>query len=278
MINWVFSHKKDGCCIALFFFLFIGIAFAQKPGTHETPTIGKEYHPSGAKGGVMVYVPAGEFMMGCSPSDSQCEFDENPAHSVYLDEYYIDKYEVSQGEYNACVSAGQCRPNEKYDGFTGDRQPVVGVSWNDAKIYCEWSGKRLPTEAEWEKAARGADGRIYPWGNEKASCSHAVMDDGGEGCGRKATLPVGSKLSNASPYGALDMAGNAWEWVSDWYDEKYYSNSPARNPKGPSSEQYRILRGGSWFNVPSSLRLSKRSYYTPGLRYSYYGFRCSMNP
>ena len=143
-----------------------------------TPVAGQEFRPGGKKGGPMVAVPAGEFWMGCNDRvDDECKNDEKPYHQVYLDAFYIDKFEVTQGDYDQCVSAGKCRDNKKYDGFTGDRQPVVGVDWNDAKNYCEWAGKSLPTEAEWEKAARGTDGRKYPWGNQTIGCSRANYGD-----------------------------------------------------------------------------------------------------
>ena len=245
------------------------------PPKKTEPEVGREYHPTGTKGGPMVYVPDGSLWMGCSSNDSECLDDEKPQHKVYIDAFYIDKYEVTQGEYNQCISTGECRSNEKYDGFTGDRQPVVGVDWNDAKSYCEWAGKRLPTEAEWEKAARGTDGRVYPWGNEKASCSYAVIDDGGNGCGKGTTWSVGSKTSGASPYGALDMAGNVWEWVNDWYDKGYYLSSPDRNPSGPTSGSSRVIRGGSWLIIPSGLRSSYRGTTSPDARYDIIGFRCS---
>ncbi|OGP59482.1 MAG: hypothetical protein A2V67_10775 [Deltaproteobacteria bacterium RBG_13_61_14] len=196
---------------------------------------------------------------------------EEPAHRVSLDAFYIDKFEVTQGEYKECVRAGSCKDNKKYDGFTGDRQPVVGVTWNQAKAYCEWAGKRLPTEAEWEKAARGTDGRMYPWGNQKASCELANYDD----CKMEKTWPVGTKPDGASPYGALDMAGNVWEWVADWYEENYYSHSPNKNPTGSASGSGRVLRGGSWFDYPGSLHASNRVTGGPDLEYFYGGFRCS---
>lgn len=238
----------------------------------------------------MVYVPAGEFWMGCSSNEIKCSDGEWPQHKVYIDAFYIDKYKVTQGEYDQCVSTGECRSNQKYDGFTGDRQPVVGVDWNDANSYCTWAGKRLPTEAEWEKAARGTDGRIYPWGNEfdgrkvnfcDKHCSKdwslKRVDDG-----YSKTAPVGSYPSGASPYGAMDMAGNVWDWVNDWYDGRYYSSSPERNPKGPegpvSGYPYRVLRGGSWSSFPELLRSSHRAWDSPVTRKDGIGFRCSRTP
>jgi sulfatase modifying factor 1 len=226
----------------------------------------------------MVYIPAGEFTMG----SDRGEKNEKPVHKVYLGAYYIDKYEVTVDNYAACVKAGFCNEPDtgKYcnRGKSGrGRHPVNCVDWSQARAYCEWRKKRLPTEAEWEKAARGTDGREYPWGSEKASCRYAVMKDGGDGCGMDRTWPVGSKPAGASPYGAMDMAGNVWEWVADWYDNKYYHKSPESNPKGPDSGTYRVLRGGSWYYDPGYLRASYRGLLNPSNRYSGVGFRCASS-
>jgi len=242
------------------------------------------------KGGPMVLVPAGEFMMGMSTEEalSECRkysqdcksewfSDEAPVHRVKLDAFYLDKDEVTQGEYDECVRAGRCKDNEKYDGLTGTRQPVVGVDWNDAKSYCAWAGKRLPSEAEWEKGARGTDGRVYPWGNQAPSCQYAVMDDGGFGCGLKKTWEVGSKPAGASPYGAMDLAGSVWEWVADWSGESYYQQSPSQNPTGPSSGTFRVVRGGSWIHFAWYVRSSGRFGDGPTDRNPYLGFRCSRD-
>ncbi len=169
----------------------------------------------------MVEIPAGAFMMGCNSSvDGDCYSDEYPYHQVTLSAFYIDIYEVTAGEYEECVNADGC----SYNGTTSridrtyqnnkDDHPINYVNWFEAKTYCEWKNKRLPTEAEWEKAARGTDGRLYPWGNQAASCSYALMDDGGDGCGTNLTAPVGSKPAGASIYGVMDMSGSVWELVS----------------------------------------------------------------
>jgi len=238
---------------------------------YQGPVQGQEYRPGGEKGGPMVVVPAGEFLMGCNDRvDDDCHDDEKPYHKVYLDAFHIDKLEVTQGDYDQCVSAGNCRDNKKYDGFTGARQPVVGVDWNDAKSYCEWAGKRLPTEAQWEKAARGTNGRKYPWGNQTINCSLANYSD----CNKGKAVEVGGYASGASPYGALDMMGNAWEWVADRFDKGYYSSSPERNPKGASSGTSRVLRGGGWGGGSEGARAAYRSYDVPALQNNTHGFRC----
>jgi serine/threonine-protein kinase len=229
----------------------------------------------------MVLVPAGAFEMGSNNGDS----DEMPVHTVTLDDYYIDQYEVTNALYKACVDAGVCDPPVNTSSFTRDSYfgnsqyddyPVIRVSWYDAKAYCEWRGVRLPTEAEWEKAARGTDGRTYPWG-EGIDCTKAnyggCVDD---------TTAVGSYPDGASPYGLFDMAGNVWEWVADWYDGNYYDAYPADswppNPAGPSSGEYRVLRGGSWLNYGDLLRVANRSGYDPSSRFNFIGFRCALSP
>jgi len=255
------------------------ISFALEKGPSE-PEVGKEVVLEGTKGGPMVLIPAGEFMMGCNEAvDNQCENDEKPYHKVSLNAYYMDKHDVTVAEYRECVQAGGCKEpgTWKYCNWQKtDRgsHPINCVDWNQATAYCQWAGKRLPTEAEWEKAARGTDGRKYPWGNDTASCQYAVMTEGGDGCGRNATWPVCSKPQGNSPYGLCDMAGNVWEWVSDWYGEDYYSESPANNPNGPSSGRSRVLRGGSWSLNPQYLRASDRIGLAPLNRFSYGGFRC----
>ena len=147
--------------------IFLAAASDQPENKSEKPPVIKEYHPAGTKGGTMVLVAAGEFWMGCNDQvDKKCQRNEKPYHKVYLDAFSIDKFDVTQGQYNECVSGGRCTANKQENGFTGSDQPMVNVSWEDANTYCQWAGNRLPTEAEWEKAARGTDGRIYPWGNE----------------------------------------------------------------------------------------------------------------
>ena len=229
-------------------------------------------------GADMAYVPAGEFVMG-SP-DGEGHADEHPQHGVHLDAFWIDRYEVSNDQYRQCVEASACDAptsctwGEPTYGDTGKADhPVVCVSWHDAEAYCQWADARLPTEAEWEKAARGTDGRRYPWGDEwdVGRCNASQAYKGG-------ATPVGSYSPGGdSPYGCADMAGNAWEWVADWYDEDYYNRSPDRNPRGPDSGGYRVVRGGSWSDIQIRARSARRAELAPDLTSSDFGFRCSVS-
>lgn len=228
----------------------------------------------------MVYVPAGEFIMGAE--DDTGNANEHPQHTVYLDAYWIDMTEVTNAQYEKCVVAGACTDpkNEtsntlkKYYGNDNHSQnPVIYVTWDQAKAYCEWAGRVLPTEAQWEKAARGTDGLFYPWGDEDPEYSF-VNYNGKPGD----TVPVGSYPDGASPYGALDMAGNVWEWVADYYGDQYYDISPLENPTGPESGKYHILRGGSWYNLKADIRTTIRSAVSADKAYYDTGFRCVLNP
>ena len=242
-----------------------------------------------ASAGDMVLIAAGKFMMGCNARvDSECDGDEKPYHEVYLDAYSMDRHEVTVGEYRKCVDAGKCASKHHRTKSAGkycnwgysarDSHPMNCVDWYGAKAYCEYAGKRLPTEAEWEKAARGTDGRKFPWGNKAASCSVAVFDSGGnDGCGKDRTWPVCSKESGNSPYGLCDMAGNVYEWVADWYGKDYYDSSARRSPAGPSSGKLRVLRGGPWNYSAWFVRASSRFRYVPVIRHFNFGFRCVVS-
>src|SRR5262245_10596421 len=225
----------------------------------------------------MVLVPAGEFTMGNATGDP----DERPAHQVYLDAFYIDRYEVSVGDYAAFLrETGNPAPSDwkTMNQPAHRKQPVSNVDWADAAAYCKWAGKRLPTEAEWEKAARGTDGRIYPWGNEPPTRRHANYGQAGSN-GNGSLAPVGSFEEGKSPYGVYDMAGNVWEWVSDWYDHDFYKDSPSRNPIGPSTGGYKGIRGGAWNSSSRALRSSDRYWDPPSFRSQYFpGIRCAKNP
>jgi formylglycine-generating enzyme required for sulfatase activity len=230
----------------------------------------------------MVFVPGGNYSMGCwSYVDTECWANETPFHLVYLDAFEIDVTEVTVGAYGACWSAGSCETPLK--GSAGcnwalsgkEQHPVNCVDWSDARSYCEWAGKRLCTEAEWEKGARGNGGAKFPWGNDPATCDYAVMTGLADpNCGTDSSWAVGSKPDGASPYGVLDMAGNVWEWTGDWYHGSYYISSPFWNPMGPDSGIHRVIRGGSVLSDASDLRASNRGVETPGLAGAYLGIRC----
>lgn len=265
--------------------------------------------------GSMVLVPAGEFLMG-TPAESGALSDEHPQRRVFLGSYWIDRYEVTNADYLEFVEqTGHPAPAHRTPNLTlwhGDRppaeirdHPVVNVRWRDADAFCRWVGKRLPTEAEWEKGARGPDGRRYPWGNvwDRARANSASFWAGrrvefegredwldfwqrGEGArivasrgikGEVLTLPVGSFPGGVSPYGLHDMAGNASEWVADYYNPYYYVNAPLSDPAGPPPTILRSVRGGSWLKPASSMRSAYRDYGEPDSRMTGVGFRCARD-
>jgi formylglycine-generating enzyme required for sulfatase activity len=232
--------------------------------------------PEGTRGGEMVLVPAGPFGMGCNRGvDGHCDPDENPYHSVNLPAYYLDVTETTNAMYAQCVEAGACRPAKKYPDFDAPEQPVVGVSWDDAVTYCKWAGKRLPTEAQWEKGARGSKGLVYPWGNNACGCGCAIQEDNQiYGCGKEHSWPVGGAAKGASPYGALDLSGNVMEWVQDWFDPEYYKTSPKDSPPGPESGKEKIRKGGCYAHVKNYLRASDRTTARPETVSNSTGFRC----
>jgi formylglycine-generating enzyme required for sulfatase activity len=223
----------------------------------------------------MMVIPAGEFLMG---SDNGLP-DARPLHRTVLSTYWIDTMEVTNAQYGHCVSDGVCAP-PKDRAFFDDPQraqhPVSNVTWRQAHAYCQWRGARLPTEAEWEKAARGTDGRRYPWGNAEEPIKRWIKD-GAIALNGNGTMAVGTRPDTASPYGVLDLVGNAWEWVRDWYAEDYYAIAPHLDPQGPLRGAFRVLRGGDWRQSPLELRASYRawddmSYWGPTL-----GFRCAAD-
>jgi formylglycine-generating enzyme required for sulfatase activity len=220
--------------------------------------------------GETVDVPAGEFAMGCNEAvDSACDDDEKPQHTVTLSAFSIDRTEVTQAQYTACVLDGACSPPACEWNCDNTDYPAGCLVSAQAEAYCDWAGKRLPTEAEWEKAARGTEALKYPWGNDDPSCDIANM----AGCGT--AKAVGSFPSGASPYGALDMAGNVVEMVADRYDAEYYAASPAEDPPGPSSGERYVGRGGGFKSDAKYIRASKRDWYDLTDEGPSLGFRCA---
>ena len=226
--------------------------------------------------GSMALVPAGEFMMGSSMGDA----DEQPMHRVYVETFFMDKYQVSVSQYARFLDATSQEAPPDWSIMNRSqhqKRPVANVDWPEAKAYCTWAGKRLPTEAEWEKAARGTDGRTYPWGNEHPTKFFANVNQ--EHWNNHAALtPVGIFEDGKSPYGVYDMAGNVWEWVSDWYDPNYYTMSPSQNPTGPPRGESKVIRGGSWGSGPEALRSADREIHSPSFRGLGTGFRCAKTP
>lgn len=226
---------------------------------------------SSADGMAQVLVPAGEFRMG---TDEKVAQKNRPVHLVRLLAFWVDQTEVTNAMYEKCVEAKACPPpfvgiNPFYGKSKYANYPVVYVTWDNADAYCQWAGRRLPTEAEWEKAARGTDGRIYPWGNDPPDESRANFD-----LNLGAPLPVDRYPLGASPYGALNMAGNVREWVADWFHEFYYIVSPRENPPGPPSGEHKSLRGGSYLDGYSEIRVFNRFDHEPLSPGINRGFRC----
>jgi formylglycine-generating enzyme required for sulfatase activity len=223
----------------------------------------------------MVVIPAGPFVRGTTSGG----YDEQPQRMIVLESFSIDRYEVSNYHYQQFVSATGHRkpgPPSRYaksiGRMRGPNQPVVYVSWDDAAEYCRWKGKRLPTEAEWEKAMRGPDGRLWPWGSQDqpSGANWARVQDGYEVSAR-----IGTFQADRSPYGVMDGAGNVMEWVADWYNESYYKNSPDQNPPSPEYGTFRVLRGGGYTTTGADIRITSRSKMVPDFRDETIGFRCA---
>lgn len=266
--KWVSNDKLDPTRRTSILEKFLTQFDSDNPHASEAQALLQKLRTAGG----MVSVPAGEFYMGCNERvDSECDDDEKPGKTVHVGAFRIDTTEVTVAAYERCVGAGACSSatfQTKSDSggcnwghLNRGTHPMNCVTWTGAESYCKWAGKRLPSEKEWEKAARGTDGRKYPWGNAKVSCAHAVIDAGGNGCGRDSTWPVGSKPNGASPYGVQDMIGNVVEWVADWY----------------AQSENRSIRGGSWNGYSKDARASCRYGFDPGLRVNRVGFRCAQS-
>ena len=254
-----------------------------------------EERTSPSDGMLQVYIPDGTFRMGGMDADTGP--DEQPPRSVTISGFWLDKVEVTNAMYMLCVQAGACEPPRLFTSATHEtyfnnadfaEYPVIMVRWRDANAYCTWAGRRLPYEAEWEYAARGTDFRTWPWGDEKPDTGRANYN-----YSTRDTIRVGSYPAGISPFGILDMGGNVWEWVADWYDANYYLNAPIVNPMGPIaplSKNLRVIRGGSWQDGEAELRVSNRGFTSGGddkaqLNSDAYngtasntiGFRCAAN-
>ena len=223
----------------------------------------------------LIFIPQGEFLMGASKYDRDLETNEVPHHRVTLDAYWISQTQVTNAMFNQCVAAGACQYsagheiNPRYLDPAYSDHPVVYVTWQEAMNYCTWSGGRLPTEAEWEKAARGTDGRKFAWGNDSAApelvnANNSVGD----------TIPAGLYSQGASPYGVLDLGGNVREWVWDWYDPYYYQYSPEDNPTGPVEGEKKVLKGASFSDIYRFTRSANRLAHDPTSPGANRGFRC----
>jgi formylglycine-generating enzyme required for sulfatase activity len=245
--------------------------------------------PCGPARADMACIPPGPFLRGTNRGHK----DERPQQTLDLDAYFIDRTETTIADYTTCMKAGACeKAGPNYRGFSEPKMPATGINWFEARTYCRWAGKRLPTEAEWEKAARTTDGRTYPWGEERADCTHAIIDENIEegspnnGCGTGKIFNVASRAPN--PYGLYDMSGNAWEWVNDWYSPNYADCGPdcaGKNPKGPCGgadtcpgHEERIVRGGSWFWSYQWCTTTRRRPHTPENHpFHHMGFRCARD-
>lgn len=254
---------------SLAFALLIGCQFQT---LQELPTAGTA-KTSGHDGVMMIFVPSGRFLMGSLADTADTQPDEVPQHVVYLNGFWIDQVEITNARYNRCVEASACLPivTPRPDMAEHPYHPVQGVAWPQAIAYCEWVGRRLPTEAEWEKAARGTDGQRFPWGDnisdgQKINIDFRVGD----------INDVGTNPDDASPYGVLDMAGNVSEWVADWYQDDYYLESPDLDPQGPERGTVRGQRGGAWNTAPKAARAANRFWAFPD-RNDFTGFRCAKS-
>jgi sulfatase modifying factor 1 len=252
-------------------------------GTDGTTETGTEGDPN------LLEIPGGTFEMGCSVSDGSCDPENQPVHSITLSPYWIEATEVTVGAFKECVDAGGCSAPANvdlpcsYGSPLAIDHPINCVTWQQAADYCEWKGRRLPTEAEWEFAARSNSGRPFPWGTAEATCEFAHMfqmmsEQSTFGCDTNDTAPVGSYPTGVSPFGVLDMAGNVEEWVADWFSLTWYAESPAEDPIGPAEGMQRSVRGGDYYDAsPFNLRTMERARANPDSTAPERGFRCAAD-
>ena len=220
----------------------------------------------------MILIPAGEFLMGSGSGPAH----EQPEHRVLLNSYLIDRYPVTNAHYKRFVDVAGYKPPPHWSAgsypIDQANHPVVDVSWEDACAYAEWIGKRLPTEAEWEKAARGTEGRVYPWGDAFQRDRLNGLNEEGH------TTPVDRYPDGASPYGVMDMCGNVSEWVADWHASEYYKSAPLANPSGPAEGKFRVIKGGFFGETMAGVRAACRAFFSPGSGRDNLGFRCAKTP
>ena len=274
--------KYKGFIILLIVY-FVGAYLAGKLLAEESRSVSKESPATGDKYPDMVLIPAGEFTMGDNTRYNWTfmlayNIYDGPEHVVYLDAYYIDKYEVTNEQYKKFVEeTGYRMPRCWNDArFNRPNYPIVGITWDDAVAYAKWAGKRLPTEAEWEKAARGTDKRLWPWGSKFNKFKCNVWESGEDGL--RATKPVGSYENGKSPYGCYDMAGNVWEWCADYYDQNYYYVSPSKNPQGTGNRAAEGYSGGGLLYFGHYARCAARYRVPPYAQSPQIGFRCAKTP
>jgi len=265
--------------------LLVGSLILAAPPSADPSELPKTF--TGKDGAPMMLIPAGEFLMGTALSNRDGGRDEYPERRIYLDAFYMDTFEITNGRYLEFVKAtGHRIPEHTRDKtltlWRGNSvpdifkdHPVINVDWSDADAYCRWTGKRLPTEAEWERAARGTTGRRFPWGNAEPTRTLAnYLNQWRNGAGLE---PVGSHPQGASQEGVQDLEGNVWEWVADWYDAHYYEKGPNRNPKSPTAGTRKVIRGSGWESEAPLLRSAHRLNSDPLNRNHSLGFRCAMD-
>src|SRR5262245_31049458 len=274
----VFSRLRPRWIAFLSILLFLTVTVPFSEAQLDRLRKSKALDPTAVAETLMGEIPAGEFTMGLD--GMQALEDERPKHNVSLPVFYMDLHEVTTVQYAAFLAATNRDVPWQWNmvDLAQHRDlPVIGVDWSDADAYCRWKGKRLPTEAEWEKSARGTDGRLYPWGNRVPNKDLANFALGARFSYSQVLMPVQSYEPGKSPYGLYQMAGNVWEWVQDWYGGNYYEVSPEENPQGPEQGQFKVLRGGSWSDLPKYLLAYGRFKLPSETRNSYIGFRCAKS-